>query len=180
MPGQAKPLAQLPRPHWDGKPIRPTLVTIDLDALASNFRQLRAYARGEVLAVVKADGYGHGAIPCARTLEREGARFLGVALTEEGLELRGAGVETPMLVLGGAYGDRYDLLVGHDLTPVVFRAEHLEGLAAAGRALGRTPTAHLKLDTGMGRIGVQPADLPAFLEAAAAHGVVLELSLIHI
>ncbi len=175
MARQANPIAlRLPRPTWDGSPIRPTLATIDLDALAWNFRQLKAYARAEVLAVVKADAYGHGAVPCARRLEREGAGFLGVALTEEGLELRGAGVETPILVLGGAYGDRFDLLVGHDLTPVVFRPEHLEGLAAAARALGREAVAHLKLDTGMGRIGVQPEDLPAFLDAAKSHGVVLE------
>jgi len=165
---------QLPRPAWDGTPIRPTVVTIDLDALAWNFRHLRDYARGEVLAVVKADAYGHGAVQCARTLEREGAHFLGVALTEEGLELRAAGVETPILVLGGAYGDRWDLLVGHDLTPLVFRPEHLEGLSHAARALGRTPVAHVKLDTGMGRIGVQPGDLAAFLDAAVRHGVVLE------
>jgi len=163
-----------PRPTWDGTPIRPTVATIDLDALASNYRQLTAFARADVLAVVKADAYGHGAVRCARVLEREGAKFLGVALTEEGLELREAGIRSPILVLGGAYGGRFDLLVGHDLTPVVFRPEHLEALAAAARALGRAPVAHLKLDTGMGRIGVQPADLPAFLDAAASHGVILE------
>lgn len=175
MARQATPIPlRPPRPTWDGTPIRPTVATIDLDALASNFRQLKAFARGDVLAVVKADAYGHGAIRCAQVLEREGARFLGVALTEEGLELRAAGITSPMLVLGGAYGDRFDLLVGHDLTPVVFRPEHLEGLAAAARALGRQPVAHLKLDTGMGRIGVQPADLPAFLDAAVAHGVSIE------
>lgn len=154
--------------------IRPTLATIDLDALAENLRQLRRWARGEVLAVVKADAYGHGAIPCARRLEQEGARFLGVALIEEGLALRQAGIRSPVLVLGGAYGGRWDLLLAHDLTPVVFRPEHLEGLAAAGRALGRRPAAHLKLDTGMGRVGIQPHELPAFLEAARSHGVELE------
>ena len=164
----------LPRPRWDGSPIRPTVATVDLAALAENFRRLRAWARGEVLAVVKADAYGHGAVPCARTLEREGARFLGVALTEEGLALREAGIDTPILVLGGAYGTRWDLLVASDLVPVVFRPEHLEGLAAAARTLGRRAVAHLKLDTGMGRIGLQPDELDAFLDRAAREGVEIE------
>lgn len=168
------PVPLLPIPSWDGSPIRPTVATVDLGALAWNFRQLRAYARHDILAVVKANAYGHGAVPVAKVLEREGASFLGVALTEEGLELRAAGVESRILVLGGAYGERWDLLVGYDLTPVVFRPEHLEGLAAAARIYGKKAVAHVKLDTGMGRIGVQPEDLPAFLDAARSHGVELE------
>lgn len=168
------PTASLPIPSWDGSPIRPTVVTIDLGALAHNYRQIKNWVGTDVLAVIKADAYGHGAVPCARVLEREGAAFLGVAMTEEGLELRAAGIRAPILLLGGAYGDRYDLLVGHDLTPVVFRKEHLEGLSAAARSLGKKAVAHVKLDTGMGRLGVQTADFSAFLDAAAALGVELE------
>lgn len=165
----------VPVPVWDGSPLRPTVATIDLDALARNYRALRSVAGGaDLLAVVKADSYGHGAIPCSRVLEREGAAFLGVALTEEGLELRQAGLLARILVLGGAYGDRYDLLLGHDLTPVVFRREQLEGLAGAARALGRRAVAHVKIDTGMGRIGLQPGELAAFADAAGALGVELE------
>jgi alanine racemase len=164
-----------PAPTWDGEPIRPTVATVDLSALAHNFRQLRAMARpAEVLAVVKADAYGHGAVPCSRVLAREGAAFLGVALIEEGIELRRAGLQTPILVLGGSYGTRYDLLVAENLTPLVFRPEHLVELAAAAREQGREAVAHLDLETGMGRIGVSPADLPAFLDAAVAEGVRIE------
>lgn len=166
--------ASLPIPGWDGSPIRPTVATVDLGALAHNYRQIKDWAGTDLLAVVKADAYGHGAVACARVLEREGAAFLGVAMTEEGLELRGAGIGGRILVLGGAYGDRYDLLVGTDLTPVVFRREHLEGLAAAARTLGRPAVAHVKVDTGMGRLGVLPGDFSAFLDAAETLGVELE------
>jgi alanine racemase len=169
------PARPVPVPVWDGTPIRPTVATIDLGALARNYRAIRREAGvAEVLAVVKADSYGHGAVACSRVLEREGASLLGVALIEEGLELRQAGIGTRMLVLGGAYGDRYDLLLGYDLTPLVFRREQLEGLSAAARTLGRRPRVHVKLDTGMGRIGVQPGELLAFAEAALALGIEVE------
>ena len=171
-PDLARPI---PVPAWDGTPIRPTVATIDLAALARNYRSIRAHATGaDVLAVVKADSYGHGAVRCSQVLEREGAALLGVALTEEGLELRQAGVLARVLVLGGAYGDRFDLLLGYDLTPLVFRREHLEGLAAAARSLGRRAVVHVKLDTGMGRIGLQPEELGTFAETARALGVEIE------
>lgn len=153
---------------------RPTVATIDLDALAHNYRQIRSFTEpAEVLAIVKADAYGHGAVPCARVLEREGAAFLGVALVEEGLELRRAGIGSPILVLGGAFGRNFEVLLTHRLTPMIFQQEHLERLAAAARATGLPAEAHLKVDTGMGRLGIQPRDLCAFLDAAAAHGVAL-------
>src|SRR5690606_29111801 len=115
----------LPFP-WDGAPIRPTRVEVDLGAVRENFLQLRAFAGpAELLPIVKADAYGHGAVPCARTLEAAGARFFGVALIEEGIELRQAGIGARILVLGGAYGERWDLLVAEDLTPLVFRKEQL-------------------------------------------------------
>lgn len=169
-------LADTPPTSSPGGPhVRPTSVTIDLDALRHNFQQLEAFATpAQVLPIVKANAYGHGVIPCAKTLEKAGARFFGVALIEEGLELRQAGVRTRILVLGGAYGDRWDVLVGEDMTPLVFAREHLEGLAAAARAQGKPAVAHLKLDTGMGRLGIQPDELGSFLDAAAAHGVELE------
>ncbi|HZZ84575.1 MAG TPA: alanine racemase [Anaeromyxobacteraceae bacterium] len=147
-------------------PIRPTLATVDLDAVAHNYRLARELAGRPAIAVVKADAYGHGAVPVARRLAAEGAPWLAVALVEEGLELRAAGIPTPILVLGAAYGDRYDLLVENRLTPLVFRREHLDGLAAAARAAGVRASAHLKLDTGMGRIGLAPEEVGGFLDAA--------------
>lgn len=162
-------------PGWEERPVRPTRATIDRAALTHNFRQIRALAGdAEILAVVKADAYGHGAVECSRILEAEGAAFLGVGLVEEGLELRRAGVRAPILVVDGAYGGRFDLLLASRLTPMVFRKEQLEALGAAARAMGQPAVAHLKLDTGMGRVGIRPDDLGAFLDAAEIHGVRLE------
>ena len=150
-------------------PIRPTRAEIDLGALTRNHATLRAAAPGvDVLAVVKADAYGHGAVPVSRALEAAGVRFLGVALVEEGLALREAGLQSDILVLGGAYDGGWETLLEHRMIPVVFRPEHLTALEAAARARGTTARAHLKVDTGMGRLGVLPGDVPAFLEAARA------------
>ena len=149
--------------------IRPTRAEIDLGALTRNYRTLReAGPAVEVLAVVKADAYGHGAVPVARTLEKAGVAFLGVALVEEGLVLREAGLRSEILVLGGAYEGGWELLLAQRMVPVVFRPEHLEALARAARAREETARAHLKVDTGMGRLGVQSSEVPAFLEAARA------------
>jgi alanine racemase len=150
-------------------PIRPTRAEIDLGALTRNHETLRAAAPGvDVLAVVKADAYGHGAVPVSRALEAAGVRFLGVALVEEGLALREAGLRGDILVLGGAYEGGWETMLEHRMIPVVFRPEHLTALDAAARARGVTARAHVKVDTGMGRLGVLPADVPAFLEAARA------------
>ena len=148
--------------------IRPTRAEIDLAALGRNIAAIRQLApRAEILAIVKANAYGHGAVIIARALERERVKMLGVALIEEGIELRNAGVRSPILVLGGSYEGGYDLMVAHKLTPTVFRPEHLESLASAARRAGSTASAHLKIDSGMGRIGVLPQDLDAFLDRAA-------------
>src|SRR6266568_4259030 len=149
-------------------PIRPTEAVVDLSAIAHNYRLAVALGGRPAMGIVKADAYGHGALPVAQALVAAGAPLLAVALVEEGIELRQGGIEAPLLVMGAAYGDRYDLLVTHRLTPIVFTAEHVSGLAAAARAAGVTARAHLKVDTGMGRIGLAPGDLPAFLEALQA------------
>ena len=149
-------------------PIRPTEAVVDLSAIASNYRIAVEIAGRPAVGIVKADAYGHGAVPVARKLCEAGAPMLGVALVEEGIELREAGIDRPVRVLGAAYGERYDLLVRHRLTPVVFTPEHVRGLAAAARAGGVKAKAHLKVDTGMGRIGVTTADLPAVLDALRA------------
>ncbi len=146
--------------------VRPTEARIDTAALAHNLREARKAApTARVLAVVKADGYGHGAVMAARTFMDAGADWLGVALVEEGIALRNAGLTAPVLALGGQYND-YELLLQHRLTPLVYRAEMFDALAAAARERGVLADAHLKLDTGMGRIGVLPRDLPALLEHA--------------
>jgi alanine racemase len=148
--------------------IRPTRAEIDLAALKANLASIGALApRAGVLAVLKGNAYGHGAIPIARALEESNVRMLGVALVEEGLELRNAGVRAPILVLGGAYQGGYELLVEHGLTPTVFRADHLEQLAHVARARGAPVAVHLKVDTGMGRLGLLSEELDTFLDRAA-------------
>jgi alanine racemase len=149
-------------------PARPTWAEINLDNLAHNFRVMREAVGPKVaiMAAVKADAYGHGAVECARALEREGADWFGVALPEEGLELRGAGVTRPVLCLGGFWEGQEGALVADGLTPAVFRLDLLERLDAAARSAGRVIDYHLKVDTGMGRLGVPFDGLDGFLEGA--------------
>ncbi len=146
--------------------IRPTAVTVDLQALRANVAALQRRGGGHPLcAVVKADAYGHGAIAVARELELIGCAFLGVTLVEEGVALRDAGMRAPILVLGGAFGSHgFAAVVDHGLTPVIWRSEHLGELAAAAR--GSPVSYHFKVDTGMARLGAKPSELEAFLAAA--------------
>jgi len=141
--------------------VRPTRAEINLANLRHNLRVLQRAAGGsEVWGVLKADGYGHGAKAVARTLERAGARGLCVALLEEGIELREAGIRVPILVMGGYYGRAWGELLRHDLTPVVFEPGHIEELAEEVRYSSSEPIAvHVKIDTGMGRLGVMPKDV---------------------
>jgi alanine racemase len=136
---------------------------VNLAALRHNLRVVARHAgRAKVWPVLKADGYGHGAPAVARTLERAGAEGFCVALLEEAVELRDAGVRAPILVMGGYYGGAYEEIVSRGLVPVVYDRSHLEGLARASRQLGRPVAAHLKIDTGMARLGVQVRELEAF------------------
>ena len=149
-------------------PIRPTRATIDLTALRTNFRRLRSHMGDSVrvLAAVKGDAYGHGAVDVARALEEEGCADFGVALVEEGKALRQAGVRGRILCLGGAHTGPEEALA-HQLTPVVFDLESAKRFNALGRARGEAVRMHLKVDTGMGRLGVLLADWPAFLDRLA-------------
>jgi alanine racemase len=149
--------------------IRPTRAEVDLSAVANNHAvDRRLAAPAGVLAVVKANAYGHGAALVANALEEAGVDLLAVALVEEGLELRNAGVRAPILVIGGAYDGGYEALVANDLVPVVFREDQLEALARIARATHQRVKVHLKVDTGMGRIGVTLDQLEALLAKARA------------
>ncbi|MFM2152316.1 MAG: hypothetical protein RL199_751 [Pseudomonadota bacterium] len=163
-----------PRPvPADVAVLRPTVVEVDTSALAHNLREVHRLVGGavRVLAVVKADAYGHGAVPCARAFVEAGADWLGVALVEEGVELRRAGLLTPICVLSGMAGiDDARVLVAHRLTPLIYRPDHLAAMGAAVRAAGLSRYAvHLKVDTGMGRWGALPQDVDAFLAALRRH-----------
>jgi alanine racemase len=142
---------------------RPTWAEIDLLALSANLRAVRSRIGARpILAVVKANAYGHGAAGVARALEKEGVERLGVAIPEEGIELRQAGVAAPILVLGGFAPPQADLLLQHDLVPAVFRPDQVEALTRAALRRGVKAPVHLKVDTGMGRLGVPAHDVPAF------------------
>ena len=146
---------------------RPTWAEIDLDALAENLHLIRERVGRDlsVMAAVKADAYGHGAVACARRLETEGVDWFGVALPEEGIELRAAGITRPILCLGGFWEGQQQACLQQRLTPVVYRLDMIESLDLAARAAGVTADVHVKVDTGMGRLGVRSADVAGFCEA---------------
>jgi alanine racemase len=156
---------------------RPTVAEIDLAALRSNFRALRALAaHGELMVVVKADAYGHGAVTVARTLIEEGCRHFGVATLDEARELRAAGIRTRIYLQAGFFAAQAGEIVALDLTPFVFDASLIPLLDRAAVSAGRSDfPIHLKIDSGATRLGVMPVDIPAVIEAVrAASGVRLE------
>ena len=154
-----------PRRAAPADAVRPTRAEINLEALRHNLRVIRRPAGGaRVWAVLKADGYGHGAPALARTLERD-RRVDGfcVALLEEGVELREAGIVAPILVMGGHYGNAHEEVIARGLVPVVHDLGQIAAFARlvrAGVATGPID-AHLKVDTGMARLGVTMRELPA-------------------
>lgn len=145
---------------------RPTCAEINLDNLAFNFRSVKEFISEDIsyMAVVKADGYGHGAVCCAKKLEAEKIDWFGVALPEEGLELRTHGIRTPILCLGSFWEGQENFLIENDLTPVIFRLEIAEKLNRAARNKNVSVKIHVKIDTGMGRIGVRFDEVNAFAE----------------
>jgi len=148
--------------------IRATYASIDLDALRTNLRILRkAAAPSAICAVVKANAYGHGSIPVALTLAEEGIEWLAVALVEEGIRLRLAGIKTPILVLEGFIAEAGDELTRHQLTPVLYREDHLPALSKLARSKTPVPF-HLKIDTGMTRLGITVDELPKLLDSLEA------------
>ena len=146
---------------------RPTWAEIDLDALSANYHliQQKVGQSVDVMAVVKADAYGHGAVLCAKRLAIEGATWFGVALPEEGIELRDAGLEQPILCLGGFWEGQAAACIKYRLTPVIYRVDMLETLNGAAADAAVVADVHLKIDTGMGRLGFRFDDLAEILAA---------------
>jgi alanine racemase len=135
--------------------IRRTRVEVDLGAIVGNARSLRAFAGTALYAVVKADAYGHGAVAVARVLERtRAAGGFAVSLVEEGVVLRDAGIASPILVMGPSQLGGEGEIVARGLTPVLSDDRELEALARTVGRSGSSIDAHLKVDTGMGRLGV--------------------------
>jgi len=153
-----------PRAQSAEASLRPTRAEVLLDTLAHNFGVVRQAAAGcKVLAVVKADGYGHGVVPIARRLQAEGVDGFGVALAEEGIELREAGIDRAILVLNGINGGAHRDIIARGLTPVLY--EISEAAAFQAVVASRPIDVHLKIDTGMGRLGVPTSELADFLRA---------------
>jgi alanine racemase len=146
---------------------RPTVAEVDLKALEFNYRQIqKKVSKGaKILGVVKADAYGHGSLRVSLALEALGVEYLGVAIPEEGVELRKGGVRTPILVLGGLFSEEEgNRFLRYNLTPVVFERESLRWLSKEAKKHRKTVRVHLKVDTGMGRLGVSTEGWPAFLQ----------------
>src|SRR3982751_4194179 len=128
---------------------RPTWAEIDLGNLAANFNQIKKLVSpaARVMAIVKANAYGHGALECARRLVNEGADWFGVATPEEGIELRWAGIAQPVLCLAGFWPGQAELCIQHRLTPVVYRLDMIESFNQAASNAGVVADVHVKVDT---------------------------------
>lgn len=150
--------------------MRPTHAEIDLSAIAANVALACRLAGPEtrVMAVVKADAYGHGAVPVARVALAAGATWLGVAIPEEAIPLREAGIACGILVLGPVAPEQAELVADHDLEQCVCDPAQAEALDRAARARGRVLALHLKVDTGMGRVGLRPGEVRGVAEKIRA------------
>lgn len=162
---------------------RPTWAEIDLNNLAANFNQVkqRVSQTARVMAVVKANAYGHGAVQCAQRLAREGADWFGVALPEEGIVLRESGITQPILCLAGYWPGQAAACIRHGLTSVVYRLEMIEALNQAAANAGVVTDVHVKIDTGMGRLGVRFDQLSDFVAALSQfHNVRIDGVMTHL
>lgn len=144
---------------------RPTLCFIDHSALRWNLAQIRNKVgpKVKILSMVKANGYGHGAAAASRTLGTAGGDAFGVATLEEAAELREAGIQTPIIVLAGVYPNQIEQFLAHSLTPVVHEVVGLKHLDDAVKSSGATLNVHVKVDTGMGRLGFLAAEADCWI-----------------
>lgn len=143
---------------------RPTIAEINLDALTQNidFFRRRLPEGTQIMAVVKANAYGHGVIPVTKHLQSIGINYFAVAFIDEAIELRKGGINDPLLVLGFTPGRALEEAFAYDLTITIFTKETAEQINYLGQKLGRKLKVHIKVDTGMGRIGVSPSELGEF------------------
>ncbi len=148
--------------------IRHAWVEIDLAAIRHNLQEVKRLVGSgvDILAVVKAEAYGHGAIPVAKTAIASGASWLGVAMPEEGIELRKAGIATPILIFGPVQADQVGPVVQYGLTIAICDWESALAMSGEASRTGKPAFVHLKVDTGMGRVGVQPDDAVEFMRKA--------------
>ena len=134
-----------------------TWVEVDLRAIANNISQLKQLTGAGVMAVVKANAYGHGMLPVARAALKAGASYCAVARISEGIDLREGGIRAPIHIMGPSLDTRFEDAIAHDLEITIFQAEQLLPLQSAAQAVGKQALVHLKVETGMNRIGANPA-----------------------
>ena len=147
--------------------VRPTLVEVNLGRLAKNYRAIqKRVAPAMMMPVLKANAYGHGLVEVGRLVESLGADYIGVAVLEEGILLREQGIQTPILVMGGIFGNQVPFFLKHDLTITASSIEKLWQIDEISEQLGLRAKVHLKIDTGMERIGVHYYNAERLLEAS--------------
>ena len=145
--------------------MRPTIAEIDLSAIAFNIQQIqKRVSPAQIMAVVKADAYGHGAVPVARTAIENGASYLGVALVEEGMELRRHGISHPILVFGGAFEEQLNDFFEYNLEMTVYTEEIAQQLSLLANKRQQPIGVQVNVDTGMGRVGVPFHKAVSFIE----------------
>ena len=161
----------------------PTSVSVDLGALAQNLAHVRRLAPGsDVLAVVKANAYGHGAVEVTRALQRLAVRRFAVATVDEGVALRQAGIDDAIVVMGATVPEQFSDLIAHRLTPVLFRTDMVQPFADKVPRAARPYPVHIKIETGMGRLGLSTLELsdllgnPVFRTALRLDGVMTHLA----
>jgi alanine racemase len=147
--------------------LRPTHLLVDRAVLAANLLAIAEHvAPAQVMPILKANAYGHGLVPIARLYEQLGVPYLGVAYLEEGMRLRRAGVAVPILVLGGILGSQIPLFLEHGLTLTASSVDKLDAIEACAASTGRRARVHLKIDTGMERVGVHWYSAQSLIERA--------------
>lgn len=158
--------------------LRPVWAEIDLTAIDNNVKEIRRITRPEakVMAVVKANAYGHGVEQVANTALANGASWLGVALMQEAVELREAGCSAPILILGYTPLDQADKVVDYQLRQTIYSRQQAEAISTVARRVGKKAMVHVKVDTGMGRLGLLPGQelVQQILDMAAMPGLVME------
>jgi len=132
--------------------------------LKQNLKRIQQYTNTNVMAVVKANGYGHGIIEVSRIAAEAGVSYCGIARVEEGLELRSAGIRLPLLVLGYTPPYRFDRAIEADISITMFEPEQIDPLLEAAKRVGKTATVHVKVETGMGRLGAAPETAKSILQ----------------
>ncbi|UWG98180.1 alanine racemase [Dehalobacter sp. DCM] len=153
---------------------RPVWAEIDLGALKRNFRRVKSFTKSDVMPIVKADAYGHGAIAVVRALREEGVTRFGVAILDEALELRKEFPDIAIMVIGPTLPEYSEIMVRDDIIPEVFQLRQAEALSAAAEKLHKTARLHIKVDTGMGRIGFRDNAFEAIQKIAGLPGLFLE------